>query len=119
MVPKLQQYVTPCAAIEELVDDETPSYTVRSGGKSFPIYGPGLPESEGESWGRAAYALFTIVNDQLASSEHRLFAINGGNDLAGIFLTPAQAEEARGPLSRKLDWPYMPTNQHPWYGQHH
>jgi hypothetical protein len=83
------------------------------------IYSPELPEGEGQSWGRATHALFAIVNNQLAKSEYGFYAINGGNDLGGMFLTPSECEEARQPLPRKGDWPYLPTDEHPWYGECH
>jgi hypothetical protein len=83
------------------------------------IYSPALPNEEGQSWGRATHAFFKIINDQLAKSEYRLYAINGGNDLGGIFLTQLESEAARKSLPRKEDWPYLPTPDHPWYGQYH
>jgi hypothetical protein len=62
---------------------------------------------------------FKIINDQLAKSEYRLYAINGGNDLGGMFLTQPECEAARKSLPRKDDWPYLLTLEHPWYGQLH
>ena len=79
--------------------------------KSFAIYGPDSDDI-GDSWENATVALFTIVNDQLANSTHRFYAINGGNDLFGIFLTPAQAEEVRTSGS---NWPHLP-NEPEWSG---
>src|SRR5215475_3799958 len=73
--------------VEEFFDDNKPSYSVKYGEQQFLIYSPGLPDDEGQSWGRAAHAFFKIVNDQLSKSELRLYAINGGNDLGGMFLT--------------------------------
>jgi len=72
-----------------------------------------------QSWGRATHAFFQIVNDQLTDSKHRLYAINGGNDLGAMFLTQSECEAARRSLSRKEDRPYLPTLEHPWYGQFH
>jgi protease I len=72
-------------------------------GTDYPIYAKG---DEDESWGRATFALFDIVNRQLAKTPYRFFAINGGNDLGGMFLTPAQAEAAKKSLPRKQDWRY-------------
>jgi hypothetical protein len=43
----------------------------------------------------------------------------GGNDLAGIFMSTAQAEKARRALRRKTDWPYLPTPEPPWFGCPH
>jgi hypothetical protein len=115
--PLLSGYVETPAPIEEFLDHEVPRYSVRFAGRDFVIYSPELDDAEGQSWGRATYAFFTIVNSQLASSSHRFFAINGGNDLAGMFLTPQQVEAARATLPRKSDWPYRPTLEHPRYGQ--
>jgi len=115
----LFRYVPEPAEIEEILDDDKPSYTVKCRGQEYPIYSPELPNDEGQSWGRATHAFFKIVNDQMAKSEYRLYAINGGNDLGGIFLTQAECEAARKSLSRKEDWPYLPTLEHPWYGQFH
>jgi hypothetical protein len=93
-------------------------YLVTCRGVDYPIYSR-APDEEGQSWGRATHALFKIVNDQLTKSEYRLFAINGGNDLGGMFLTQTEFESARHSLSRPEDWPYLPTPEHPWYGQPH
>ena len=64
----------------------------------------------------ATYAFFKIINDQLGASEYKFFAINGGNDLCGVFLTPAQAQASRYGLPRSADWPYLPTLEPPNYG---
>jgi hypothetical protein len=64
-------------------------------------------------------AFFTIVNDQLARSHYRFYAINGGNDLFGVFLTPTLAEAAQKTLPNKSDWPYLPKDEPPWFGQYH
>jgi len=50
---------------------------------------------------------------------YRFYAINGGNDLGGILLMQDECEAARKSLLRKEDWPYLPTPEHPWYGQNH
>jgi len=115
----LGEYVSEPAELQEVVDNDAPSYAVRCGGREYLIYSPALPEGEGQSWGRATYTFFEIINDQLAKSEYRLYAINGGNDLGGIFLTQPECEAARQSLQRKEDWPYLPTSEHPWYGQPH
>lgn len=119
LLPALRKFAKSPVAIEEDRDDDTPSYSVRCGDMRFDIYGPDLEEGEGNSWGRATVALFSIVNAQLKQSSHRFYAINGGNDLLGMFLTPAQAEEAQKSLPNKSDWPYLPKNEEPYYGQYH
>jgi hypothetical protein len=115
----LRQYAPEPLQVQEVVDNDAPSYVVKCGDREYPIYSPSLPDEEGQSWGRATYTFFKIINDQLARSEYRLFAINGGNDLGGIFLTQPECEAARKSLRRKSDWPYLPTSAHPWYGQYH
>lgn len=113
----LSQHLPEPAQVEEVVDPSR--YLVKCADCEYLIYDPSLPDSEGQSWGRATYAFFDIVNKQLANSEYRLFAINGGNDLGGIFLAQAECEGVRKSLPRKEDWPYLPTSEHPWYGQYH
>ena len=119
LLPKLSQYVSQPAEIEEVIDNNQPSYAVRYRDRKYPIYSPEVKDQEDKSWGRATHALFSIVNDQLEGSPYRFYAINGGNDLGGIFLTPSESEAARKSLPRKADWPYLPTLDDPWYGQYH
>ena len=119
LLPKLRQFVKNPATIEEDRDDDAPSYSVRCADSDFEIYAPDLDEGEGNSWGRATVALFSIVNAQLKNSSHRFYAINGGNDLFGMFLTPAEATAAQKSLPNKSDWPYVPKDEEPWYGQYH
>jgi len=116
LLPHLKQYVASPAAVTERYDNAAPSYSVSCLGIDYPIYAKG---DEDESWGRATFALFDIVNRQLAKTPYRFFAINGGNDLFGIFLMPAEAEAAKKSLPRKQDWPYLPNPSKPWYGQYH
>ena len=94
----LSRFIAEPAEIQEVVDNDKWSYTVRYREQENVIYSPALPEDEGQSWGRATYTFFKIVNDQLAQSEYRLYAIDGGEDLRGIFLTQAECEQARKSL---------------------
>jgi len=119
VLPALRKFVKAPAKIEENRDDDAPSYSVICGDAEFEIYSPDLDEEAGNSWGRATVALFAIVNGQLKNSSHRFYAINGGNDLFGMFLTPAQAKEAQKSLPNKSDWPYLPKDEEPYYGQYH
>lgn len=120
LLPKLRGFVTkPAAMIDEDRDDDAPSYSVRCGDSEFKVHAPNLGEEEGNSWGRVTVALFAIVNDQLKNSGHRFYAINGGNDLFGMFLTPADAVAAQKLLPNKADWPYLPKDEEPWFGQYH
>lgn len=119
MMPKLREFVPIPAKIDEDCDDDASSYAVRCGDKTFQIYSPDLDVDGGSSWGRATFALFAIVNGQLEDANHRFYAINGGNDLFGIFLTPEEATAAQKSLPNKCDWPYLPKNEEPWNGQYH
>ncbi len=114
LLPRLREHVASPAEVSERLDDGAPSYVVSCLGTDYPIYDVG---DQDESWGRATFALFDIVNRQLATTPVRFFAIGGGNDLGGMFLTPERAEAARASLPRKLDWPYLPTAKGPSYGQ--
>lgn len=105
------------ASVSENVDAEAGTYAVQCGGTNYSICGPSIPTSH--SWGLATHALFDIVNRQLAGHRLALYAINGGNDLFGTFMTPAQAERARRALPRKSDWPYIPTAEPDWFGMYH
>jgi hypothetical protein len=115
----LRRFVKCPEAVEEKLDNDLPSYSVSCGSMQFCIYGPDFDEGAGESWGRATVALFAIVNDQLKDSSHRFYAINGGNDLFGIFLTPQEAAAAQRSLHNKTDWPYIPQDGNEWFGQYH
>lgn len=116
LLPALRKYISSAAPIQERIDSDSPSYSVACLGKEYFIYGG---EDQEESWGNATFALFDIVNRQLEKTNHRFFAINGGNDLGGMFLTHVEAEAARKSLTSKQDWPYLPKHEAPWYGQYH
>ena len=114
--PVLRKYIPSAAPIQERMDNDRPSYSVVCLGKEYVIYNG---DDQDDSWGNATFALFDIVNRQLEQTDFRFFAINGGNDLGGMFLTHAEAEAARKSLPRKQDWPYLPKLERPWYGQYH
>jgi hypothetical protein len=119
LLPELRKYVSSPAEVEEEIDPDTASYSVRCAGFEFVVYAPTLPGTDAESWGRATYAFFTMVNEQLSGSNMRFYALNGGNDLGGMFLSPEAATASRAGLPRKADWPYIPQLEYPYYGQHH
>jgi hypothetical protein len=120
LLPELRKYVQEPTPLQELIDKDAPRYLIKYGNREFAICAPEFAEESGDnSWGRATYAFFAIVNDQLASSARWFYAINSGNDLGGMFLTPEQAKAAQKNLPRKLDWPYLPKDERPWYGQYH
>ena len=117
LLPELKRYIPNPGRIEQVIDNDLPRYAIRSNGEEYVIYAPDTQENE--SWGAATYVFFKIVNDQLAGTDVRLYAINGGNDLGGLFLTPEQAKAAQLALPNPSDWPYLPEANSPWYGQHH
>ena len=119
LLPALREYVPHPFDVEELVDPEHESYAIRAGAFEYVVYSPTVGTGRGDSWGRAGYALCRCVNDQLANSPVRLYALYGGNDFGGMFLTPSQAVAARDSLPRRSDWPYLPDDEDPWYGQFH
>ncbi|MEW9308825.1 hypothetical protein [Labrys neptuniae] len=109
------------AAMAEEIDPDAPTYAVHISGRKYVVYSPEVTSNDYQSWGQATYLFFKIVNDQLAeiNSKVRFYAINGGNDLGGLFLMPDDAIAARNSLPRREDWPYIPTDTAPWYGQFH
>ena len=119
LLPELCRYVQQPGTVQESMDPDTPRYSVKCGTQEFVIDGPEVDGEDGNSWGRATVGFFTIVNDQLVNSEFCFYAINGGNDLGGMFLTPAQARAAQQGLPKKTDWPYLPVDEPEWYGQYH
>jgi len=119
VLPELQKYVSQPARVEELIDPDLPRYAIRVHGTEYVIYSADSAGSEDASWGTATYVFFKVVNDQLANTDVRFFAVDAGNDLGGLFLTPEQAEASRATLPRPSDWPYLPEAADPWYGQQH
>lgn len=108
--------VTP-ELITETIDDATGGYSVSCAGEDYCISGPGIDDAH--AWGLATWALFEMVNRQLITVESKMFAISGGHDLAGIFMTPADAEIARRTLPKNQTWPYLPTSEPEWFGMLH
>lgn len=114
LLPRLAPHIPTPAAVEEKMDSDTPSYSVSCQGITYPIFSPG---NEDDSWGAATVALFDIVNRQLEATPYRFYALNGGNDLFGILLTPDEAEAACRALPNPTDHPYLPVLSPPWFGQ--
>lgn len=111
--PQLRRYAASDIDIAEEVDADEASYSVFADGKRYDIYGEGVEE---DAWILATIAFFDIVNASLAHADHRFYALYGGNDLAGIFLTDAQFQLARQSIARHADRPWVPVNQPPHYG---
>ena len=114
LLPELRKYVPQPAEIEELIDNDVGRYAVRSGTREFIIYAPDLDDEGGESWGRATVTFFTIVNDQLANSHYRFYAIAGGNAQAINYFVAqkyveAVSEFARSPNAKTILFPVEAT----------
>jgi hypothetical protein len=108
---------------EDLAEDH---YRLNLAGSDFGIYEPedvAREETEpGRVWAIATVRTFELVNRLLATaaSQERLYAVNGGNDLFGMFLTPAQFSEITAYAgSAAHGAPYEVRDDPPWYGDRH
>ena len=119
ILPLLKRHVPAPAEVAEKLDADAPSYTVAALGRTYAIYAPQMDVSAGQNWGNATFALFDIVNRQMAGSAHRFYAVNAGNDLGGLFLTEETYRHAVSSIGSHRDRPYLPTRDPPWYGQPH
>ncbi len=115
--PELAKYVEKPIELTENPATNIHAYQIIANGEVYDIYGPTQPDDECQSLGRATYALFKIVNDQLKNSDVKFYAFNSGNNLGGMFLSAQQYQEAIVTLPTMTDWPYLPNQEHPWYGQ--
>lgn len=115
LLPQLRKYAR-AAPIEvtEDIDDTTLHYVVHAGGKAYRIWG--TAEWEQDGWERATVAFFAIVNANLEGAEVRFYALYGGNDLTGIFLTEEQFAAARRAIKEPWQRPWMPVYAPPHYG---
>jgi hypothetical protein len=116
---KLEKYIPRAVQIQELYNSDIPSYSIRYRNKQYDVYGPNMENSGGKPWGRATFIFFHIVNSQLENTNIRFYAINGGNELNGVFLEQKEYIKATKSLQNRNDWPYLPKNEYPWYGQEH
>jgi hypothetical protein len=115
--PRLAENGLEAGPVTENDDSTAGHYSIDFDGRRYVVYGPGVAVED--AWGIATHALFDIINRQLNATGVRFYAINGGNDLCGIFLTPEQAERAKAALPRRSDWPYLPVPEPPWFGMFH
>ena len=104
-------------AIEDDISGD--GYVVKVGGIDFLIYD--ADELQGDFfWALASVRGFGIINELLtaAGSKERAYAINGGNDLQLLFLTPElhQAIMEHPDASRRYG-PYLLREEPPWFGQ--
>jgi len=119
--PFLNRQGITLSVVEDHFEDDGYSLTVN--GKTYLIYdADALENRSGRIWGLSTVRTFEIVNGLLTSSgsNERLYAVNGGNDLFGFFLTPELREViCSHPHAAPRDRPYAPACKHPWYGQEH
>lgn len=109
-------------ATDDISDD---GYTVLVNDTNYDIYNAiELERDENEQpgliWGLSMTRCFNMINQLLESvgSAERLYAVNGGNDLFGFFLTPHLFELiVRHPQARPSDGPYECTENYPRFGQ--
>ena len=103
--------------IEEQLSET--GYTVIIGSTPYPIYTQEEMETE-DGWWLATVRTFELVNELLvlAGSEERFYAVGGGNDMFGLFLTPALHEViCNHKDASPRECPYVPLIDPPWYGQ--
>jgi hypothetical protein len=113
-MPKLLTYAKALSEVTEDIDSDAATYAVCSAQKRFEIWGDGASNEDG--WERATVAFFEIVNANLVGASHKFYALYGGNDLSGMFLTPEEFTAARRLIKRRSDWPWIPVNEPPHYG---
>jgi hypothetical protein len=114
--------------LPEIADETSEDgYVVRVGGLAHRIFdGEEMKRdlSGGELgliWGLSAARGFRIANQMLAAagSDERVFALNGGNDLFAMFLTPALHEVIiQHPNASRRDNPYALTEEYPSFGSY-
>ncbi|QLS07690.1 hypothetical protein [Citrobacter freundii] len=119
LLPTLREHVARPAEVREILDADLPAYTIQCNGEEYIVYSTAEPGTEVQSWGRATFFLFLIVNKQLKGTGIQFYAVDEGNNLAGIFLSQEQALLAQAAINSRTDWPYIPELNEPWYGQYH
>ena len=114
LLPELQQHGAAPMEVSEDIDPDTAQYAVVADGQRHQIWEAGAKNDDG--WERATLAFFQIVNASLSGSEYKFYALYGGNDLSGIFLTREAFDAARASIAQRSNWPWMPVNEPPRYG---
>lgn len=114
LLPQLRGYAASELEVQEHFDEHNPSYAVTAGALRYEIWGPGLEEAH--DWGRATFAFFHIVNRTLADCPYKFYALYGGNDLFGIFLTASEQEAAIKGIAQPNQRPYLPVDIPPSFG---
>jgi hypothetical protein len=116
LLPRLKEYSAAPLRVTEVLSNDGLGYTVEAGGRQFVIWEVlenGKQNNDG--WERATVAFFQIVNASLEASAYHFYAINGGNDLSGMFLTKQEFTAARQAIGRRSDWPWLPDDRLPHY----
>jgi hypothetical protein len=102
------------------------SYAVRLDGVTHTIYDAAELERDisgeeaGLTWGLSMARGFRLYDRVLAAakSAERAYAINGGNDLFLLFLTPELHQMIMAhPEASRVNGPYRPTEAYPQFGQ--
>jgi len=114
LLPRLNQYTESPIEVTEEIDNDAASYAICVAGQRHEIWERGAQNKDG--WERATVAFFEVVNANLRHSSHKFYALYGGNDLGGMFLTEEEFAAARQTLKKRSEWPWMPTNDPPHYG---
>ena len=106
-------------------DHSTNGYTVWAGEEPHVMYSreemarDNIHDEPGLTWGLSVARSFKLVNSWLAGarSSERLYAVSGGNDVFGIFLTPELFQLIRKhPDASPEDSPYEPNEVYPGFG---
>ncbi len=114
--PVLQSMGVDPAPLNESVDPASGRYSIDYAGRTILVADTGM--SEAEAQGNAAALFFEIINGQLGGTGVHFYAVGHGNDLVGVFLSPAAFEAARARLAPR-DRPYVPDRTPPWFGMAH
>jgi hypothetical protein len=114
LLPQLRQYTASTVDVAEEIDSSVGSYAVLARGERHEIWAPSLDPNEG--WARATVAFFAIANAGLSESPFKFYALYGGNDLSGLFLTEEECLLARQAIKQRSYWPYLPVSLPPHYG---
>lgn len=113
-MPQLERFAAAPIQVTEDIDSDTAQYAVIAAGERYQIWEAGAKNEDG--WERATVAFFQIVNASLAGSKCKFYALYGGNDLSGIFLTTEEFDAARRFIAQRSNWPWMPVSEPPRYG---
>lgn len=114
LLPTLKRYASSPLEVTEDIDHDAARYSVSAGGCRYEIWEDGAQTSDG--WTRATIAFFQIVNANLSESPYKFYALYGGNDLSGIFLTDEEFSAARRAIANRSNWPWLPVGEPPHYG---